>query len=62
MDANCVLYINRALALAEELLALANEGDAARDDKRCGVLYGTLRDCGYKIRAQAESELRTSRK
>ena len=48
--------IERALQLARELLALADEGDAQRSDVGCGVLFGTVRDCGYKIRALAEAE------
>jgi len=48
--------IERALQLARELLTLADEGDAQRSDVGCGVLFGTVRDCGYKIRALAEAE------
>ncbi len=51
-------YLKRALALANELMNLANEGDAHRKDIGCGVVYGTLRDCAYKIRSLTESELR----
>ena len=50
-------YLKRALALADELMNLANEGDAHRKDIGCGVVYGTLRDCAYKIRSLTESEL-----
>ena len=49
--------INKVLILANELLELADEGDMVRHDIGCGVLYGTLRDCAYKIRILAESEL-----
>jgi hypothetical protein len=54
--------INKALVLASELLELADEGDATRHDIGCGVLYGTLRDCAYKIRSLAESELLAHKK
>jgi hypothetical protein len=54
--------INKALILANELLELADEGDMVRHDIGCGVLYGTLRDCAYKIRILAESELISHKK
>jgi len=49
--------IFKALELARRLLILAGQGDAARTDVGCGVLYGVIRDCAYKIRRQAEQEL-----
>ena len=57
MVTNCNEVIVKALELARELMVLADEGDANREDVGCGVLFGTLRDCGYKIRALAESEI-----
>jgi hypothetical protein len=42
--------------MARELLALADAGDADRTDDGCGVLYGIVRDCAYKMRAQAGRE------
>ena len=47
----------KALALAEELLRLADEGDAHRQDVGCGILYGVLRDAAYKIKSLAEGEI-----
>jgi hypothetical protein len=35
---------------------IADEGDGAREDVGCGVLYGVLRDSAYKIRKLAEEE------
>jgi hypothetical protein len=35
---------------------IADEGDSAREDVGCGVLYGMLRDSAYKIRRLAEEE------
>lgn len=57
MGEECNEHIRRALALADEMLTLADEGDQIREDVGCGVLFGTIRDCAYKIRALAESEL-----
>ena len=39
-----------------EMLALADEGDAARDDASCGILYGSLRDMAYRLRELADRE------
>ncbi|PXF55025.1 MAG: hypothetical protein C4B58_15420 [Deltaproteobacteria bacterium] len=52
----CDENIKKTLKLAEEMLGLADKGDAVREDAGCGVLYGVLRDSGYKIRKLAETE------
>lgn len=57
MEDECNKNLERALELARALLALADAGDAHREDVGCGVLYGTLRDCAYKIRALGEAEI-----
>jgi hypothetical protein len=57
MGTECNQHIQRAMALADELLALADAGDEVRQDVGCGVLFGTIRDSAYKIRALAELEL-----
>ena len=49
----CDKYIINALNIAQELIALADQGDAERTDVGCGVLFGTLRDCAYNIKIQA---------
>jgi|WetSurMetagenome_2_1015567.scaffolds.fasta_scaffold1801508_1 hypothetical protein len=46
-----------ALELSQKLLLLADEGDRYRLDVGCGVLFGTIRDCAYKIRLLAEAEI-----
>jgi hypothetical protein len=38
------------------MLELADNGDAQREDVGCGVLYGIIRDAGYKIKKRAEAE------
>jgi hypothetical protein len=48
--------LQRTLEFAELMLQLADEGDAARQDVGCGVLYGVLRDAGYRIKKLAEAE------
>jgi hypothetical protein len=54
----CNLHIERTLALVEEMIALADQGDADREDNGCGILYGVLRDSAYKLRQLAENEKR----
>jgi len=57
MDPKCNENLLRSLEMARQLLILADQGDEYREDVGCGVLYGTLRDCAYKIRGLAESEI-----
>ena len=45
-----------ALEMARKLIALAERGDACCPDDGCAVLFGVIRDCAYKIRAEAERE------
>jgi hypothetical protein len=52
----CDETIKKTLKLAENMLDLADEGDAVREDSSCGVLYGVLRDAAYKIKHLAEAE------
>ena len=52
----CDENIKKTLELVENMLDLADEGDAVREDPGCGVLYGVLRDSAYKIRKLAETE------
>ena len=58
----CDKHIRKALDLSEELISLADSGDAVRTDVGCGVLYGTIRDCAYKIQSLAEQELEKHRR
>ena len=52
----CDESLAETLKLTERMLALADEGDRAREDVGCGILYGVLRDSAYKIRRLAEQE------
>ena len=38
------------------MIRLADKGDGDREDTGCGILYGMLRDTGYKIKQLAEAE------
>lgn len=52
----CDQHIKKTLQLADQMMDLADCGDADREDVGCGVLYGILRDAAYKIKNQAEAE------
>jgi hypothetical protein len=52
----CNLHILKTLKLVEEMMALADRGDADREDNGCGILYGVLRDSAYKLKKLAEDE------
>jgi len=52
----CDEILRKTLALTDAMSEIADEGDSAREDVGCGVLYGVLRDTAYKIRKLAEEE------
>lgn len=54
----CDRHLKKALLLAERMINLADQGDGDREDTGCGILYGMLRDSGYKIKQLAEAEKR----
>lgn len=49
--------LERIIGLCNEMLELADQGDAERSDERCGALYGVLRDDAYKLRRMATEEI-----
>lgn len=57
-SAGCVAGqgIEDTLKLADRMIEVADQGDEAREDTGCGVLYGVLRDYAFKIRKLAEAE------
>jgi hypothetical protein len=52
----CDRNIQKTLVLADDMIKLADDGDAEREDEGCGLLYGILRDSAYKIKKMAEAE------
>ena len=56
MSHGCNKQIRKALEICRELMILADEGDVCMEDDGCGVLFGVVRDCAYKIRGEAERE------
>jgi hypothetical protein len=52
----CNKNIRQTLKLADDMIRLADQGDADREDVGCGILYGILRDSAYKLKQLAEKE------
>lgn len=52
----CNANIIRTLELVDMMIALANQGDAERQDAGCGIMYGILRDSAYRLKKIAEQE------
>lgn len=50
------INIQKVLKLTRDMMILADEGDSYRQDRSCGVLYGTLRDTAYKMKDLAQKE------
>jgi hypothetical protein len=54
-------YLQAVIQLSKQMIDLAYQGDACRQDVGCGVVFGSLRDKAYKVRRLAEEELRKHR-
>ena len=52
----CDHNIEKVFDLVDEMIQLANQGDADREDTGCGIMYGVLRDSAYKLKSLAEVE------
>ncbi len=48
--------IKKTLELVDDMINLADQGDAYRKDVGCGILFGIMRDAAYKIKQLAEEE------
>jgi len=48
--------IEDAIKLADKMLSMAQNGVPKCEDDRCMIIYGIIRDCGYKIRKTVEQE------
>ena len=48
--------LKRLIQMTRDMLALSDEGDRDRTDDTCGIIYGILRDTGYRRRKLAEEE------
>jgi len=45
-----------AMKLADKMLVMAQNGVPECEDESCMMIYGIIRDCGYKIRKTVEQE------
>ena len=52
----CDQNILSTLEVVNQMIKLAERGDADREDIGCGILYGVLLDSAYKIKKIAEEE------
>jgi len=52
----CDRTIKKTFELVENMLEIADQGDAVREDTGCGVLYGVVKDSAFKIKKLAEAE------
>ena len=52
----CDKNLKSALQLTDKMIELANKGNVEREDTGCGILYGVLLDCAYKLKKLAENE------
>lgn len=55
------INVIEVLELSREMLKLADQGDKEREDRSCGVMYGILRDNGYKLERLARQEIESHR-
>ncbi|MBF0202945.1 MAG: hypothetical protein HQK67_01235 [Desulfamplus sp.] len=53
----CDINIQKTIEIAEAMIILAMQGNEAREDSGCGVLYGILLDSGFKLKQLALKEM-----
>ena len=57
MNRRLVGRLRQVEQLSGQMISLADAGEVAVGNVECGILFGTLRDCGYKLRRLARDEL-----
>ncbi len=50
-------HLNRAARLGGSLIRLADEAERAWLDNSCRILYGIVRDMGYRLQRLASEEM-----
>ena len=48
--------ITEAKQLADRMLAIAEKGIVSCEEDGCMMVYGTIRDCGYRIQKMVDQE------
>ena len=57
----CDRNLQETVELAERLISLSFKGDEEREDNGCGILYGVMRDTGFRLKELAQREVRNHR-
>ena len=57
----CDRNLQETVELAERLISLSLKGDDEREDNGCGILYGVMRDAGFRLKQLAQREVRNHR-
>lgn len=55
-------HIREVLEISQRMIELADRGDRDRQDPSCGVMFGVLRDAGYRLQELAREEIEVHRK
>lgn len=50
-------HLLRALRVGQSLIRLADDAERTRLDNSCQILYGIVRDMGYRLRRLASEEI-----
>lgn len=53
---SCNRSLIKTLELVDDMIRLADEGDANREDSACGILFGVMRDAAFTLKRMAEEE------
>lgn len=57
----CDLHLQESLKLAERMIALSFQGDQDREDNGCGIIYGMMRDAGFRLKHLVNREIENHR-
>ncbi len=50
-------HVRGAMELAEKMIRMADLVVSCSDDEGCLVIYGVIKDCGFKIKEAIQQEL-----
>lgn len=57
MKKPCDLHLQESLKLADRMIALSFQGDQDREDNGCGIIYGVMRDAGFRLKHLVSREI-----
>ena len=61
MKKPCDLHLQESLKLADRMIALSFQGDQDREDNGCGIIYGVMRDAGFRLKHLVSLEIERHR-